>query len=372
MDSDDAMLPDRLQKQYEYLLVHPEVVILGGQMSYFGNTNVTQLPTLVTKEYVETESSWVTNHPTVMYRRSVIERLGAYSVDLKAAEDFDLWLRMLNAGYTVSNLPDVLTIHRSHPDQVTRNNPIKDLGIMLRDRNKFQQLTEKKLYEPHIAPAGEAVPKTSVVVPEPAIEMYVPPKPGAPRATLSDVFDTIYKEGKWGAPLSSGPGSTMEYTEDIQSGIFNLIVKLGIKSVLDVGCGRCTWIRKAIPEGVSYLGIDTSSVVIGLNKAVFNPSGWTFKHHDLSVEGLDAKADLVICRDVMTHLPNSYVRNLLANIRKCSSRLLATDWPATQKLLDIQAGQWRAINLRQFGLKAPVKVFPEQDKGKTLALFELQ
>jgi GT2 family glycosyltransferase len=50
-------------------------------------------------------------HPTVMYRKEVIDLCGGYKRYL-FCEDLDLWLRLMNAGILFSNLPEVLVYYR--------------------------------------------------------------------------------------------------------------------------------------------------------------------------------------------------------------------------------------------------------------------
>jgi GT2 family glycosyltransferase len=58
-------------------------------------------------------------HPTVMFRKNVFEQLGGYKTDFCFAEDLDLWLRWINAGHGIANLPQVLVQYRQ--DKTHRN-----------------------------------------------------------------------------------------------------------------------------------------------------------------------------------------------------------------------------------------------------------
>lgn len=51
------------------------------------------------------------NHPTVVYRRSVVARAGGYR-ELPLMEDYWLFARMIQAGALVANLPDPLVMYR--------------------------------------------------------------------------------------------------------------------------------------------------------------------------------------------------------------------------------------------------------------------
>ena len=59
------------------------------------------------------------NHPTVMFRKQVIEAIGSYQ-DLKLFEDYDLWARALQAGATFYNLQESLLWFRLSPEAFQR------------------------------------------------------------------------------------------------------------------------------------------------------------------------------------------------------------------------------------------------------------
>lgn len=56
-------------------------------------------------------------HPTMFARRSAVEALGGYRAT--PGEDFDLWLRALNAGYRMVRTGYPGLLYRRHADQVT-------------------------------------------------------------------------------------------------------------------------------------------------------------------------------------------------------------------------------------------------------------
>lgn len=56
----------------------------------------------------------------VLMRRSVFDSLGGFALDLRGAEDWDLWLRIA-AEHPVDNVPDVLTTIRKHHQGVFRD-----------------------------------------------------------------------------------------------------------------------------------------------------------------------------------------------------------------------------------------------------------
>ena len=116
MDTDDISKPDRFKKQIQFIKENPEVVLFSGQILEF-NENPSDADTL---KYVPTEHTDIVkfaqkrspfNHMTVAYKKSVIEAVGGYQHHL-FMEDYNLWLRVIGAGYRVGNHPDILLYAR--------------------------------------------------------------------------------------------------------------------------------------------------------------------------------------------------------------------------------------------------------------------
>lgn len=111
MDSDDISLPMRFEKQIEYMDAHPECGVLGTWFQMFGNaTSIVRHPkhigllNILSDEHV--------GHPTVMLRKSVIDKYGfRYDPNYKHAEDFELWSRMVMVT-EIHNLPEILLNYR--------------------------------------------------------------------------------------------------------------------------------------------------------------------------------------------------------------------------------------------------------------------
>jgi glycosyltransferase involved in cell wall biosynthesis len=140
-DADDVSMPDRLQKQFDFLNARPEVVAVGSRMQViepFGSPlRITDHK--LTHEEIEEEflrgSGWALPQPAAMLRKSVALKVGGYRHNYPYSEDFDLLLRMSEAG-RLANLPDVLVQYRLHAGSANWNHHQRQMA------NKVGLLTE--------------------------------------------------------------------------------------------------------------------------------------------------------------------------------------------------------------------------------------
>ncbi|MBK5274922.1 MAG: glycosyltransferase [Desulfuromonadales bacterium] len=129
MDGDDISHPRRLELQTAYLQAHPETGLLACEFRHFPRTGLKQgmlayeswQNTLATHELIMRdrfiESPFV--HPSIVCRRSLMESAGGYR-DNGWPEDYDLWLRLAQAGVRFARLPVPLFFWRDHPERATR------------------------------------------------------------------------------------------------------------------------------------------------------------------------------------------------------------------------------------------------------------
>ena len=112
MDSDDIAVSDRFEKQYQFMVEHPEVAVCGGQIDEF----IDDVKNIVGRRIVPCTnediykymiSRCAFNHMTVALRRSVIIANGNY-LPWHYNEDYYLWIRLMIAKVGFANMPDTL------------------------------------------------------------------------------------------------------------------------------------------------------------------------------------------------------------------------------------------------------------------------
>jgi len=114
MDSDDLAYPELLARHRAFFESNPEAAICGVQLRLMYKDGrmkgFTRHPAEVNREYaINMNGFWITNHPGICYRKSVVTALGGYGDTPKhLAEDYKLWCKFLKANYVIHNLPDVM------------------------------------------------------------------------------------------------------------------------------------------------------------------------------------------------------------------------------------------------------------------------
>jgi glycosyltransferase involved in cell wall biosynthesis len=139
MDADDLVHPDRLRLQADALARDPTLGAVGSLVRCFprpisaGLARLEDwLDSVVSKEECRRarfiEAPLV--HPSMTFRRSAVEALGGFR-DQEWAEDWDLQLRLLEAGFELCKVPEVLLWWRDSPGRLTRVGPAYAAGRMI-------------------------------------------------------------------------------------------------------------------------------------------------------------------------------------------------------------------------------------------------
>lgn len=125
MDADDRMFPDRLALQVAAFQHCPELKVLGGwaeliDVSGHPLNGRYSYPCGHRQIIKMLGSSCAFAHPTVMYRRSAVLEVGGYKPECRHFEDYDLWVRMAEAGHQFANLSSPVLAYRIHPDSISK------------------------------------------------------------------------------------------------------------------------------------------------------------------------------------------------------------------------------------------------------------
>ena len=180
---------------------------------------------------------------------------------------------------------------------------------------------------------------------------------------MESVFADIYRRRVWGDGESrSGPGSGLARTEAIRADLAALVRSLGVRSLLDAGCGDFHWMQAADLGLDTYVGIDVVRDVVEGCAAQHAGPGIRFVHLDVTRDPLP-HADLILCRDVLPHLSFADIGRALENFARSGARWLLTNTFVDRlENADIPTGDWRPLNLERapFLLPPPSAVLDER------------
>lgn len=147
MDGDDMSLPERFEKEIEFLDSHPEFQILSTPMIYFDENG----------DYARGKGGYEPKakycrkgspfcHPTVMVRTEAFKAVEGYTVsdDLLRYEDYHLWINMFNKGFRGLVLDEPLYRMRADKNSIRKRHKNRSI----RKETNLQKLAIKKLNLP--------------------------------------------------------------------------------------------------------------------------------------------------------------------------------------------------------------------------------
>jgi glycosyltransferase involved in cell wall biosynthesis len=146
MDADDISHPRRFELQVAEFEELPWVGVVSSLVRHFPWSGVGEgyrvyerwLNSLLTPEQISRERfvESPVPHPSAMLRREVFENAGGYRNE-NWAEDFDLWLRLFEAGVTFTKVEKYLYFWREHPERLTRVDSRYSVENFLRCKAKY-------------------------------------------------------------------------------------------------------------------------------------------------------------------------------------------------------------------------------------------
>lgn len=122
-DADDLAEPDRLAKQVAFMRAHPEVDVLGSQITLIDSAGTVfgcrEFPVGHDEILMALREIVPISQPSVLIRREVLVACGGYQHrDHVGGEDYELWSRLAKSGARFANHPEALIQYRLHPHQM--------------------------------------------------------------------------------------------------------------------------------------------------------------------------------------------------------------------------------------------------------------
>jgi glycosyltransferase involved in cell wall biosynthesis len=154
MDSDDISAPDRFEKQLKYMTEHPEIDISGTNIAEFKESihkicSHRRLPSQPDELLRFAKTRNPLNHMTVIFHKTSIINAGNYQ-PFHGYEDYYLWIRMLQNGSLIGNIPENLVFARIGNNMHSRRRGVKLFNQelkLLRELVRIRFLTNREYYK---------------------------------------------------------------------------------------------------------------------------------------------------------------------------------------------------------------------------------
>lgn len=189
-----------------------------------------------------------------------------------------------------------------------------------------------------------------------------PPHPVNETDALSRIFDHIFQENVWGSlETRSGLGSTLIATAQLRPLLAEVLQGLGIRTLLDAGCGDVNWMQALTSQIDLYLGVDIVQALVAQNmRLLSHRKGHFFSVANIATDQLPS-VDAVFCRNVLNFLPTEAALKALKNMIASGSRWLIVTTEHTDINHDGPAGVHRPLDLTRppFCLPMPDKVIAD-------------
>lgn len=138
MDADDISIPDRLEKQVEFLLKRKEIVAVGGQCVVIDKNGdiIGEKRFPLKSNQLKEMIFWAApiQQPTIMINKGKLPKAFVwYSPKCKSAEELDVLFRLLKYG-KLANLADWVLQYRYLPNSLSHKDPKKTFFLTLKSR----------------------------------------------------------------------------------------------------------------------------------------------------------------------------------------------------------------------------------------------
>jgi glycosyltransferase involved in cell wall biosynthesis len=149
LDADDLWQPTKLEKQVHYLegnpavsLVHTWMVLVDERCKSTGRVMTSNAECDAWKQLLE-QNTVLTS--SVMVRHCCFETVGTFNQNLRAVEDWDVWIRIASC-YRFALIKEPLVLYRQHPSNTTKNWQVLEQDFRLVIEKAFHSAPSELMY----------------------------------------------------------------------------------------------------------------------------------------------------------------------------------------------------------------------------------
>jgi SAM-dependent methyltransferase len=151
---------------------------------------------------------------------------------------------------------------------------------------------------------------------------------------VAEIFGEIYEHNRWGGQqgsFHSGSGSTSEHAQQYSRVINSFVTNHSVRRVVDLGCGDFRVGALLLETGIAYTGVDIVETLIRNNSKLYGSERVQFECLDIIEDELP-DGDLCLVRQVLQHLSNQQILNVLRNTEKYPYVIVTEHYPAPYAL----------------------------------------
>ncbi len=174
----------------------------------------------------------------------------------------------------------------------------------------------------------------------------------APIDACREAFEEVYRDGRWG--FGSGHGSIPRATVEYRNFLEEFLRANRVRRVLDYGCGDWQIGRLVDWQEATYCGVDIVPHVVERDRREYAKPGVEFIVTPDDPSDLP-EADLLVCKDVLQHIPNAEIQAFLDRVvPRFPIALIINDAAVNPEELnaEIAAGEWRPVDIRKAPFEA--------------------
>lgn len=152
MDADDIALPTRFEKQMQYLFKNDDCLLLGTRVIIIDNDGdeICEMGNYFSHDEIDegllNKKGQLIYHPSVIFRKAIVDQIGGYRHKYPHVEDLDLFLRVSELG-KIENLKEPLLKYREHIRKigyVHHNEQIIEINDVIKETHTRRNLAYRE------------------------------------------------------------------------------------------------------------------------------------------------------------------------------------------------------------------------------------